>query len=133
MATSVEHKAACRVRRRTKCIILLGGTCSCGSDEDLQFDHVDPGTKVFNISEAIRDGMSWVKMEPEVMKCQLLCGPCHRAKTSEEQLVPHGGGKAGRMYGTGRNRKRCKCDPCRLKYNEYMRTLKRARRNALAV
>ena len=98
---------------------LLGGKCvECGSGNDLQFDHIDPTTKKFAI------GKMWNREDgvvlPELQKCQLLCRPCHDKKTSAMRSVPHGGGVAGR--------RRCKCEPCRMRKNEYMRALKRRSR-----
>jgi hypothetical protein len=32
---------------------MLGGRCvRCGANEDLEFDHIDPSTKVFAVTEA---------------------------------------------------------------------------------
>ena len=56
----------------------LGNICwCCGATENLQFDHIDPKTKSFNINA--QD--SWEKLIPELDKCQLLCPPCHLKKT----------------------------------------------------
>ena len=56
----------------------LGNICwCCGATENLQFDHIDPKTKCFNINA--QD--SWEKLIPELDKCQLLCPPCHLKKT----------------------------------------------------
>lgn len=39
--------------RRNKGLKLLGGVCvKCGTTENLQFDHIDPATKLFNIWRA---------------------------------------------------------------------------------
>ena len=56
----------------------LGNKCvKCGATENLQFDHIDPKTKCFNVNP--QD--SWEKTLPELYKCQLLCPPCHLKKT----------------------------------------------------
>ena len=56
----------------------LGNKCvKCGATENLQFDHIDPKTKCFNVNP--QD--SWEKTLPELYKCQLLCPPCHLEKT----------------------------------------------------
>lgn len=96
----------------------LGGACArCGADEDLDFDHVDPGTKVRNVSAATN--WSLERFVAEVDKCQLLCRACHIAKSIENgdlHRVDHGGGARGRRG--------CKCDPCRERSNAYSRELK---------
>ena len=71
------------VRRRAAVRDLLlaeaGGACAlCGYDRHyaaLEFHHVDPKTKLFNI----RDGMtrSVARMRFEAAKCVLLCRNCH--------------------------------------------------------
>lgn len=49
----------------------------CGSNEDLQLDHVDPKLKVDHRI------WSWSKerRDAETAKCQVLCYPCHITKT----------------------------------------------------
>lgn len=100
----------------------LGGQCIiCGRTEDLEFDHIDPATKLFTL------GQRRVRREvfdAEVMKCQLLCIEHHREKTAREQRKDvHG------TWGMYRNRK-CRCRECRDFVNSYMREYKR--RNRLA-
>lgn len=61
---------------------LLGGICAiCGTTEALDFDHIDPATKLFNISKGWRysEELFWA----EVAKCQLLCRPHHLEKSSK--------------------------------------------------
>lgn len=120
----MDYKAAWRERTRSWAVELLGGCCvGCETTVELDFDHVNAATKSFDISVGIRDGYSRARLQAELVKCQLLCGPCHREK-SDKYLdggrVPHGGGKQGK--------RNCKCGPCRVKYNKYMRELKRRNR-----
>lgn len=77
-----------RVRRiyaqnRAEAISILGGECVlCGSEEDLQFDHIIPSTKEAEmVTLWHRSKNVWLA---EVAKCQLLCEPCHREKTFGE-------------------------------------------------
>ena len=105
--------------RRAESYSLLGGVCVvCETTEDLQIDHIDPDTKTMDV------GTMWSVSRTRYLKelelCQLLCGTHHREKSSREQSVPHGGGVSGK--------KNCKCDPCRLKKNEYLRDYKRKKR-----
>ena len=58
----------------------LGGKCvNCGSVENLQIDHIDRTTKLFNVSTGVQN-YSMEKVWTEVRKCQLLCKICHRQK-----------------------------------------------------
>jgi 5-methylcytosine-specific restriction endonuclease McrA len=90
---------------------LVGSHCmKCGSTEALQFDHIDPTTKSFEITARI--GSLNVLNDPifmkELAKCQVLCAPCHRTKSAEEhsarQDVGHGKGLTGK--------KNCRCELC---------------------
>lgn len=82
----------------------LGGRCVvCGTSDDLQFDHIDPTTKLFIISKS--DGVSDKRFWEEVAKCQLLCVPHHQEKTSTEQIPEHG------TWGMHKNHV-CRCVPC---------------------
>lgn len=105
--------------RKAELIQLLGGRCaSCGSDDKLEFDHVDPSTKSFSIMARWNAPAS--TLSAELAKCQLLCEQCHLSKTVALTSVDHGGGVSGK--------KNCKCDPCRARKNEYMRAWKAARK-----
>jgi 5-methylcytosine-specific restriction endonuclease McrA len=115
--------------RRTKNLAAafdrLGGKCVvCGATEDLEFDHIDPSTKLANVcdSAAFGDQRFWA----EVVKCQLLCPSCHQAKTAREQGWTTGHGR-GRMYDNG-----CRCRECRDAKRDYMRVWRVKRRAQLA-
>lgn len=72
-------------KRRTTAIQELGGICvRCGEDSNLEFDHIDPGTKVMSIAKA--SSRSELFFWAEVRKCQLLCKPCHKEKTAEDRM-----------------------------------------------
>jgi len=61
----------------------MGGKCvECVCTETLEFDHIDPSTKSFNIAA----GYSKPKEDllAEVAKCQLLCNKCHIEKTKKD-------------------------------------------------
>lgn len=64
---------------RLEAIKALGGKCvSCGAADGLDFDHINPAEKVIDISIALSRKRS--TLEAELVKCQLLCKPCHRLK-----------------------------------------------------
>jgi hypothetical protein len=58
---------------------LLGGKCSkCGYNKclaALNFHHVDPELKEFNINQSMT--MTWEVILEELKKCSLLCSNCH--------------------------------------------------------
>jgi len=66
--------------------LMLGGECAiCGYDkciDALHFHHVDPSTKLFNISQSMSRKME--DLEREVRKCILLCANCHQEWHSKE-------------------------------------------------
>lgn len=94
---------------------LLGGQCvGCGSESNLQFDHVIPEDKSFDIAgNNIELGLE--RMLIELQKCQLLCIPCHKKKTITDVAVDEHGVPS--MY----SNKGCRCEKCRLSWNEYTR------------
>jgi hypothetical protein len=92
----------------------LGGECvRCKSVEDLEFDHIDPSTKLYTLSQI------WSRPElvqDEIVKCQLLCRSCHIDKTLENgdngtQRARHGTEYMYRTY-------KCRCEPCKLAFKE---------------
>ena len=69
---------------KVKLIELLGGKCKCGFKDPraLEFDHINPKTKSFNICLNLHQPFSLLVREAK--KCQVLCANCHRLKTCEE-------------------------------------------------
>jgi 5-methylcytosine-specific restriction endonuclease McrA len=86
MAWTQEQRAEDRRWRRQVLVVILGGACAvCGTTEHLEFDHVDPRRKSFNI--AIRLSAPWRVLFNELDKCQLLCARHHREKTRRDLQV----------------------------------------------
>jgi len=105
-----------RKNRRAKFLTLLGGKCErCGSKDDLQFDHKRPKKKEFRIADRI-DAPEDILLK-EVMKCILMCAPCHRDKTREKG--EHGQPKS--RHGTLHRYKQygCRCKKCKERMSEY--------------
>ena len=50
---------------------------------DLEFDHIDPSTKVFGVCAGL--DKAWDVLVEEAAKCQLLCKPRHVAKGAEDR------------------------------------------------
>jgi hypothetical protein len=103
-----------RDNRRKELHEKFGNKCiKCGSAENLQFDHIDPKTKVDTIANLI-DGPL---LEPELKKCQLLCAKCHEEKTRNDL----GQQSARETHGTVSSHRYCRCHLCRAAHAEYMR------------
>lgn len=114
---SYEYMRNYRIRRTTErrnlAIKYLGGKCTkCKVVDNLEFDHVDPKTKLYEIATHLWD-YSWNKLLLELNKCQLLCISCHKEKTMLEKSVDHGGGKTGK--------RNCYCNQCKPLKQKYMR------------
>jgi hypothetical protein len=109
-------------RIRNIYIELLGGACKkCDSTQVLQFDHIDPSNKSYNISELVTKKQETVLAE--LAKCQLLCKVCHAKKTAAEN--------SGYTHGTtyAWMRKKCTCDTCALakrKWNDQRNANRRS-------
>lgn len=61
-----------------------GLVCSICRENDwrcLDFDHIDPKTKLVSVSKAVTGRWSKEKILEEITKCQILCANCHRKKT----------------------------------------------------
>lgn len=58
----------------------------CGEDDIvvLEFDHTNPENKEFSISRMISSGMSILRIQKEISKCQVMCANCHRRKTANQ-------------------------------------------------
>lgn len=58
----------------------------CGESDIrvLELDHIDPSTKLFNISQAVKHGYSWQDVLNEIKKCQILCANCHKKRTAQQ-------------------------------------------------
>lgn len=112
--------------KRGAAVAQLGGCCAqCGLKEGLEFDHIDPTTKSFNVSSFW--SVSRSRLQAELEKCQLLCKEHHKEKTVRERGGP---GKHGdlAMYRHGR----CRCELCRTSWNKYHREYKRRKRRERA-
>lgn len=55
--------------------------CGFANPKALEFDHL--GDKEFDISDAVRRGLSWSRIESEIAKCDVVCANCHRIRTHD--------------------------------------------------
>ena len=82
-----DHKTRLKkIRRRWLNIYKVRKGCSlCGYNENsaaLQFDHLDPSTKVRDVSNMIT--LKLKRLMDEVRKCRVLCANCHMIHTFGE-------------------------------------------------
>lgn len=96
----------------------------CGTAERLELDHVDPTTKDPRLKRSTSRIWRWEEADrvAELAKCQVLCRPCHRAKSGREQAErmrarPIVHGKHTSYTGRG-----CRCDLCRAAMRAYQQT-----------
>lgn len=118
----ISKQKALRDERRILAYNLLGSHCvKCGVGGRLQFDHIDPSSKIANISELLSSSFS--VFMAELKKCQLLCWPCHNEKT----LADNGRTKASEQHGTltAYSHGKCRCDLCRKAWNAKTKEYKK--------
>jgi len=73
-----------RKRRET---FFQGKVCvKCGSDENLELDHIDPDTKELQPAALWSMSDQNPKKIAEIAKCQILCEQCHLIKSGTEAL-----------------------------------------------
>ena len=67
---------------------LLQNRCcvDCGEKDIvvLEFDHLNPALKSFEISQAVRLGHSWSETLKEINKCEVVCANCHKKRTAKQ-------------------------------------------------
>jgi hypothetical protein len=86
-----EYMRAWRIKHVTDGHATLGGKCVACNTADgrvIEFDHRDPGTKLFNIGDLL-DVTDTEKYSTELAKCQLLCTTCHFLKTHYPNDIHH--------------------------------------------
>lgn len=110
------------LKRKQKAMDYLGGKCvDCNTTNVLQFDHIDPSTKSFDIGRNLN--RKWEVLSKELDKCVLRCKSCHLTKS--RSLEDFGGGQNKRtelVHGTAHAYTvfKCRCDDCK-----YAKSLQR--------
>lgn len=100
----------------------------CGGPGPYEIDHIDPSTKVTHCV------FSWSKnrRDVELLKCQVLCKPCHYKKTAVQNSRPMVHGSNSTYTGSG-----CRCESCKIAHsisrkNDYLKAkAKRPARDSL--
>ncbi len=73
--------------RENMLIYLQDKQCSICKENDIrtfEFDHIDPTSKKFSISQAARLGYRWNDVLTEIKKCRILCANCHKKHTASQ-------------------------------------------------
>jgi len=109
-----------RASRRQAWLDENGPCVQCGSNQDLEVDHIDPELKVtHNI-------WSWSEERrlAELSKCQVLCAECHKKKTyaQRKRRAVHGSDCMYNYHG-------CRCDLCRQYQSARMEKYNRRKSN----
>lgn len=87
---------------------LQGKSCiDCGGTKNLQFDHIDPETKLFEVGSGW--GRTIESIEAEIAKCEVRCFDCHMKRHGFEET---GHGHPWTYYGKG-----CRCELCKSAVN----------------
>ena len=82
-----------RLKAKINAIKLELGCEICGYNEHvaaLDFDHLDPSKKEFNIGVAAQESKGWGRIQAEIEKCRVLCANCHRIHTYENHVTRMG-------------------------------------------
>lgn len=69
-------------------IKVKAGCVECGYNlhpAALDFDHLDPDTKLFTIATGM--SRSWQSLMDEMAKCEIVCANCHRIRTVNRKLA----------------------------------------------
>lgn len=53
----------------------------------MDFDHLDPTTKVNDIARMVNHGLAMETIQKEIDKCELVCSNCHRVRTYLRSLA----------------------------------------------
>lgn len=115
-----------RTKRKSFAIEYLGGTCMrCGSVNDLEFDHIDPSTKVMVISKMWTSSRE--KFMEELKKCQLLCHSCHLEKSRKEGSLFHPWNRGKKTHGPAYISHKCRCDICKQWQRERAQKYRKAK------
>lgn len=116
-----EYMRKRRRARRTKLLELLGNKCqSCGSTENLEFDHKNPRRKQHDFNE-IKDGPENAILK-EIMKCSLLCANCHHDKTRDNNEYVNRDKKPARHGTIWKYKLGCRCSKCKKAISDYMKS-----------
>lgn len=89
LARAVECNRRRRVKSRDFVRAAKAKPCTdCGAVYPyyvMQFDHLDPSTKLFNIGTYVGQNYSIPEIAAEIEKCELVCANCHAERTHQRR------------------------------------------------
>jgi hypothetical protein len=92
-------------------VSLLGGRCKrCGTQQQLEIDHIDPSKKKIRLGALFTKKTIVAALIELVEKCQLLCERCHAQKSAEEAMAKARRFEHGTVYGW--MKAKCDCQIC---------------------
>ena len=99
-----EYQRVWIAARRREWLETNGPCVQCGSEDNLEVDHIDPEYKISH------NVWTWAKSRrlEELAKCQVLCESCHLTKTSKHRFDETKHGRE-HMYRS----RRCRCVECK--------------------
>lgn len=104
------------LKRKEYALNYLGGRCVvCSTKDNLQFDHIDPSTKVNNATWFLTKSL--MRLHEELAKCQLLCVEHHKEKTKSNKEYGQIWNKGKITHGISGYRLGCKCNICKELYS----------------
>lgn len=110
--------------RKIKLLKMYGEKCNeCGSNKNLEFHHVDPKTKLFDVTTSL-GSRSWKVIENEVKKCKLICKNCHQL----ENIIQAGNQTAFGTHGTLSSYRWCKCLECKKAMSDWLKKYNKERK-----
>jgi len=81
-----SKRDAVRNRAYTVAYMRAHPCVDCGEADILvlEFDHIDPSTKKYALSDLSRSGHSLDMLKREIAKCEVRCIKCHRRRTARQ-------------------------------------------------
>jgi len=87
MSKIKERKSKLRLWIKEYKAILKCERCGQNHPATIQFHHLDPSKKDFNISVAVKNSFSIEKIQEEINKCIVLCANCHCIEHYQSQVT----------------------------------------------
>lgn len=84
----IEYKESVKRQRQKQLLTYMQeqGCKDCGIKDPLvlEFDHIDPETKIESVCKLLQKGRKMETILAEVAKCEVRCCNCHRRRTIQQ-------------------------------------------------